>query len=177
MGRILGPAEYGRYGLVVTLTTMVVVLIGQGVPTAMAKYLGEIYDTKLGLIPIIKRQTAKIQFILIGGMTMIFFLLSPVIALVLRDPSLTNLFQVVLSCHPRFCSGFVLFLLLHRPASIQNSGLAQNIPVGCPTRFHSGTGFAFEIERSTRLKERLSAIFSLPFRYSLKPIFLISSKK
>ena len=62
MGRILGPAQYGRYGLVVTLTTMVVVLIGQGVPTAMAKYLGEIYDTKLGLIPIIKKQTAKSSF-------------------------------------------------------------------------------------------------------------------
>lgn len=66
MGRILGPSEYGRYGIVITLTTMIVVLIGQGVPTAMAKYLGEIYDTKPGLIPIIKKQTAKIQFALIG---------------------------------------------------------------------------------------------------------------
>lgn len=102
MGRILGPAEYGRYGLVVTLTTMVVVLIGQGVPTAMAKYLGEIYDTKLGLIPIIKKQTAKIQFILIGGVTVIFFLLSPVIALILRDSSLTNLFRLSSLVIPAF---------------------------------------------------------------------------
>lgn len=102
MGRILGPADYGRYGLVITLTTTVVVLIGQGVPTAMAKYLGEIYDTKLGLIPIIKRQTAKIQFILIGGVTIIFFLLSPIIALALRDPSLTNLFRLSSFIIPAF---------------------------------------------------------------------------
>jgi len=102
MGRILGPAEYGRYGLVVTLTTMVVVLIGQGVPTAMAKYLGEIYDTELGLIPVIKRQTAKIQFVLIGSITVIFFIASPAIAYALGDPSLTNLFRLSSLVIPAF---------------------------------------------------------------------------
>lgn len=102
MGRILGPAEYGRYGIVVTLTTMIVVLIGQGVPTAMAKYLGEIYDTKIGLIPIIKKQTAKIQFFLIGSITVIFFILSPVIALILGDPSLANLFRISSLVIPAF---------------------------------------------------------------------------
>jgi len=102
MGRILGPAEYGRYGIVVTLTTMIVVLIGQGVPTAMAKYLGEIYDTKIGLIPIIKRQTAKIQFVLIGGVTVIFFLLAPVISSILNDQTLTPLFQLSSLVIPAF---------------------------------------------------------------------------
>ncbi|MFA6193402.1 MAG: flippase [Parcubacteria group bacterium] len=102
MGRILGPAQYGRYGIVVTLTTMIVVLIGQGVPTAMAKYLGEIYDTKIGLIPIIKRQTAKIQFILIGAVTVIFFFLAPVISFILHDKSLTPLFQLSTLVIPAF---------------------------------------------------------------------------
>jgi stage V sporulation protein B len=102
MGRILGPAEYGRYGIVVTLTTMIVVLIGQGVPTAMAKYLGEIYDTKIGLIPIIKRQTAKIQFILIGLVTVIFFFLAPVISFLLHDKTLTPLFQISTLVIPAF---------------------------------------------------------------------------
>jgi stage V sporulation protein B len=102
MGRILGPADYGRYGIVVTLTTMIVVLIGQGVPTAMAKYLGEIYDTKAGLIPIIKKQTAKIQFILIGGVTIIFFFLAPVISLILHDSTLTPLFQLSSLVIPAF---------------------------------------------------------------------------
>lgn len=117
MGRILGPAEYGRYGLIVTLTTMVVVLVGQGVPTAMAKYLGEIYDTKIGLIPTIKRQTAKIQFILIGGITVIFFLLSPVIAWALGDPSLTNLFRLSSLVIPAFALAsfyFYYYTGLHR---------------------------------------------------------------
>ncbi|HLM84265.1 MAG TPA: flippase [Candidatus Bathyarchaeia archaeon] len=102
MGRILGPAEYGRYGIVVTLTTMIVVLIGQGVPTAMAKYLGEIYDTKPGLVPIIKKQTVKIQLILIGAVTVIFFIASPAIAYALRDSSLTNLFRLSTLVIPAF---------------------------------------------------------------------------
>lgn len=102
MGRILGPAEYGRYGIVITLTTMIVVLIGQGVPTAMAKYLGEIFDTKVGLIPIIKKQTAKIQFILIGTVTVIFFLLAPVISFLLNDKTLTPLFQLSAFIIPAF---------------------------------------------------------------------------
>jgi stage V sporulation protein B len=117
MGRILGPADYGRYGLVVTLTTMVVVLIGQGVPTAMAKYLGEIYDTKLGLIPVIKKQTAKVQFVLIGSVTVIFFLLSPVIARILGDPSLTNLFRISSLVIPAFALAsfyFYYYTGLHR---------------------------------------------------------------
>jgi len=117
MGRILGPADYGRYGLVVTLTTMVVVLIGQGVPTAMAKYLGEIYDTKLGLIPVIKRQTAKVQFALIGGITILFFLLAPVISWILGDPSLTNLFRISSFVIPAFAMAsfyFYYYTGLHR---------------------------------------------------------------
>ena len=36
VGRILGPADYGRFGLVVTLTTMIIMLIGNGIPTAMS---------------------------------------------------------------------------------------------------------------------------------------------
>lgn len=102
MGRILGPAEYGRYGIVVTLTTMIVVLIGQGVPTAMAKYLGEIYDTKPGLVPTIKKQTAKIQFYLIGSVTIVFFFLAPVISSVLKDSTLTPLFQISSLVIPAF---------------------------------------------------------------------------
>lgn len=102
MGRILGPANYGRYGVVITLTTMIIVLVGNGVPTAMAKYLSEVFDKKPGLVPVIKRQAAITQTILIGSLTVIFFLLSPVIANILGDPSLTRLFQISTLVIPAF---------------------------------------------------------------------------
>ena len=102
MGRILGPSDYGRFGIIVTLTTMTVVLIGQSVPTAMSKYLSEIFEKEKGLIPVIKKQTIKIQAAIIGSVTVIFFLLSPVIARILNDPSLTNLFRLSSLVIPAF---------------------------------------------------------------------------
>ncbi|MFZ5981970.1 MAG: lipopolysaccharide biosynthesis protein, partial [Patescibacteria group bacterium] len=82
-GRILGPADYGRYSLVVTLTTMVIVLIGNGIPTAMSKYLSEVFEKRPGMVPVIKKKALRIQAILIIGVTAVFFLLSPVIAKIL----------------------------------------------------------------------------------------------
>jgi len=102
IGRILGPESYGRFGIVITLTTMTVVLIGQSVPTAMSKYLSEIFEKEEGLIPVIKRQTIKIQSVIIGLVTVIFFIASPLIARLLGDPNLTNLFQLSSLVIPAF---------------------------------------------------------------------------
>lgn len=101
-GKILEPGDYGRFGIIVTLTTMTVVLFGQSVPTAMSKYLSEIFEKEKELIPVIKRQTAKIQLIIVGSVTIIFFLLAPVIAGLLHDPSLTALFRLSTLIIPAF---------------------------------------------------------------------------
>lgn len=103
-GRILGPADYGRYGLVVTLTTMVIVLIGNGIPTTMSKYLSEVLEKDPKNIPAIKRKAALLQTALIGGITILFFLLAPVISWALRDPSLTPLFQLSALVIPAFAA-------------------------------------------------------------------------
>jgi stage V sporulation protein B len=102
MGRFLGPADYGRFAIIVTLTTMTVVLIGQSVPTAMSKYLSEIFEKEKNLIPVIKKQAIKIQTVIVGLATIIFFFLSPVIARVLNDQSLTNLFRLSSLVIPAF---------------------------------------------------------------------------
>lgn len=102
IGRILGPADYGRYGVVITLTTTIIILIGNGIPTAMSKYLSEIFETKSNLIPVIKRKAALIQVILMGIVTLIFFLLAPVFAYLLNDATLTPLFQISSFVIPTF---------------------------------------------------------------------------
>ena len=102
MGRILGPANYGRYGVVITLTTMIIILIGNGIPTAMAKYLSEVFEKKPGLIPVIKRQAAIAQIILIGVVTIAFYFLAPVISSLLSDPTLTPLFRLSTLVIPSF---------------------------------------------------------------------------
>ncbi|MBM3255933.1 MAG: flippase [Candidatus Moranbacteria bacterium] len=102
IGRILGPADYGRYGVVITLTTTIIILIGNGIPTAMAKYLSEIFENKPGLIPVIKRKAALFQALLMGSVTLTFFLLAPVLAALLKDPSLTPLFRISSLIIPTF---------------------------------------------------------------------------
>jgi stage V sporulation protein B len=103
-GRVLGPADYGRYGLVVTLTTMVIVLIGNGIPTTMSKYLSEVLEKDPKNIPAIKRKSALLQAGLISAVTVLFFLLAPVISWALRDPSLTPLFQLSALIIPAFAA-------------------------------------------------------------------------
>lgn len=102
MGRMLGPADYGRFGLVVTLTTMIIVLIGNGVPTAMSKYLSEAFETAPEKIYGIKRAAARLQIFLMGSVTIVFFLGAPLIAFFLKDPELTPLFRLSALIIPAF---------------------------------------------------------------------------
>ncbi|MCX6766064.1 MAG: flippase [Candidatus Moranbacteria bacterium] len=104
LGRMLGPSDYGRYGLVVTLTTMIIMLIGNGIPTAMSKYISEIFETKPEFVLVIKRKAAYLQFFLIGAVTIVFFLTAPLISLLLGDPTLTPLFRISSLIIPSFAA-------------------------------------------------------------------------
>jgi stage V sporulation protein B len=117
LGRILGPADYGRYGIIVTLTTMVIILIGNGIPTAMAKYISEIFNTNPYLILKIKRQAIIIQTALIAIITAVFYLSAPLISLLLNDSSLTPLFRFSSLIIPAFAAAsfyFSYFTGLHQ---------------------------------------------------------------
>ena len=109
VGRILGPADYGRYSLVVTLTTMVIILIGNGIPTAMSKYLAEIFESAPERILGIKRQAMRLQILLMSAVTVFFFLAAPLIAHLLRDPSLTPLFRLSSLIIPAFAAASFYF--------------------------------------------------------------------
>ena len=109
LGRILAPADYGRYSLIITLTTMIVILIGNGIPTAMSKYLSEIFERDPAQIHKIKRKTIKLQASLMLGVTIIFFLSSPLLAYILGDPSLTPLFRISAFIIPAFAAASFYF--------------------------------------------------------------------
>lgn len=109
LGRILGPEEYGRYGIIVTLTTMIIILIGNGIPTAMSKYLSEIMESAPERILGIKYQAIKLQTILMLIVTALFFFSAPLIAWALNDPSLTPLFQLSSLIIPAFAAASFYF--------------------------------------------------------------------
>ncbi|HFC76977.1 MAG TPA: flippase [Candidatus Moranbacteria bacterium] len=117
VGRILGPADYGRYGLVITLTTMIIILIGNGIPTAMSKFLSEVFETNPAMINVIKNKALFLQTILISVITLIFFFSAPLIALALGDSSLTHLFRISTLIIPSFALAsfyFYYFTGIHR---------------------------------------------------------------
>lgn len=117
LGRILGPADYGRYGLVITLTTMIIILIGNGIPTAMAKYISEHFETNPRMVRMIKKQAIVLQAMIIGLITVLFFILSPVIANLLNDPTLAELFRLSTLIIPTFAAAsfyFSYYTGLHR---------------------------------------------------------------
>lgn len=109
LGRTLGPEGYGRYGLVVTMTTMIIILIGNGIPTAMSKYLSEIFENEPSHIRGIKRKTILLQSAIMGSVTVLFFLGAPLLSAALGDPSLTPLFRLSSLIIPSFAAASFYF--------------------------------------------------------------------
>jgi stage V sporulation protein B len=117
LGRILGPADYGRYGIIVTLTTMVIILIGNGIPTAMAKYISEYFETDARMVSAIKKQAIILQTGIIGAVTLLFYICAPLISRILGDPTLTPLFRLSTLIIPAFAAAsfyFSYYTGLHR---------------------------------------------------------------
>lgn len=101
LGRILGVADYGRYSLVIGFTTMIIILVGRSVPTAMAKRISE-NSEDFSIIKSIKKTSAKLQFFIITSLTIIFYFLAPVFANIFNDKSLLSLFQLSALIIPAF---------------------------------------------------------------------------
>lgn len=108
-GRILGPADYGRFGLVVTLTLLVANLIGNGVPIAMSKYLSEAATVKPELLASIKRRGALIQALFMGAVTVLFFLFAPGFSRLIGDPALAPFFTLSAFIIPCFAADAFYF--------------------------------------------------------------------
>jgi|SRR6185369_562520 len=109
VGRILGPADYGRYSIIVTLTTMIIILIGNGIPTAMSKYISEIFESAPEKILGIKLKAIKLQIALMIPVSVIFFLMAPLISWALHDSSLTPLFRLSALIIPAFAAASFYF--------------------------------------------------------------------
>lgn len=111
-GRLLTPSDYGRYGLIVSFTIMVITLIGNGIPIAMSKYLSEIHETKPEMVPVIKKTGLILQLIVIGAISLIFYLITPAISYVLGDATLTPLFRLSVFILPAYAIDSFYFYYL-----------------------------------------------------------------
>ena len=101
LGRMLGVADYGRYSLVIGFTTMIIILVGRGIPTAMAKRISE-HLGNWKKIRAIRHSAAQIQLLIIGSLTLLFYLAAPLIAAIFNDQTLTPLFRISAFVIPAF---------------------------------------------------------------------------
>lgn len=111
-GRLLTPSDYGRYGIIVSLTIMVITLIGNGIPISMSKYLSEIHETQPEMVPVIKRTGFILQLIVMVGISAVFYLITPLISQLLGDPTLTPLFRLSTLILPAYAIDSFFFYYL-----------------------------------------------------------------
>lgn len=90
LGRYLGPAEYGTFGVVLSLMTTVNLFIIFGIPLGASKYIAEDDSKAWGII----RDTNRTQMVFCALIFGLYFSLAGVIANLLDDPSLTPYIRI-----------------------------------------------------------------------------------
>ena len=93
-GRLLGPEDYGRFVLVMTLALLVANLIGSAIPIAMSKFLGEVSTNDPQATAEVRRQSARAQGRVMAVVTGVFLALSPIFSYALGDMTLMPLFLI-----------------------------------------------------------------------------------
>lgn len=89
LGRILGPAGYGVYGVILSLVGVFNLLLSAGIPQAISKFVSAQVD-RAGAI---YRRGIALQTGLALTVASLYFLAAPLLSSVLRDPSLVPYLQ------------------------------------------------------------------------------------
>jgi O-antigen/teichoic acid export membrane protein len=90
LGRHFGPKIYGQYGVVIALLSLVNIMQSAGLPQALAKFTSENPSKKDSIL----KSSLIIQIISTCILTILFYLLSPILAKLLNDESLTKYLQL-----------------------------------------------------------------------------------
>lgn len=90
LARLLGPAEYGIYAVIISLMTMVNLILSKGIPQALSKYIAHADGSE----ELIKSTTVKMQLMFSVAIFSVYFLLAGIIAELLNDPGLTPFIRI-----------------------------------------------------------------------------------
>lgn len=90
LARLLGPADYGVYAVVVSLVTTVNLILTSGIPQAVSRYVAHDDCDRVA----IRRTAFKMQIVLSFVMFFIYFVMAGRIALVFNDPGLAHFIRV-----------------------------------------------------------------------------------
>ncbi len=91
IGRLLGTAAYGIYGVVLSVQSIIGLFLTLGVPIAISRYVAQDPQHAKNTL----QQGLKIQISLAFLISIITFFISPIMAQALGDPSLTPYFRFI----------------------------------------------------------------------------------
>ncbi|MAG50422.1 hypothetical protein CL621_02140 [archaeon] len=90
LGRVLGPAKFGIYGIIISLVTVVNMVVARGFCRAVTKFISE----KSEKAEIIKRNILNFQVVMSLVVFALFFIFAKWIALLFNDISLTPYIRI-----------------------------------------------------------------------------------
>ena len=108
LGRYLGPAEYGLFGVVLYASTIINTFVASGFPMAVARYV----SSEPKKIEAVYQRGIQLQLCLTIPISVALFLAAPWIAHLLGDDSLAPLFRIV-SPIATFYGIFILIIQYH----------------------------------------------------------------
>ena len=113
LGRTLGPVNYGFYGLVMSVLTWIEIIIINGVPYAVPKFIASSRQDSDAIL----RVSLEMQFLLSVILFVLSYFLAPFIAALFHQSALTVLFRIAFV-------DILFYGFYHLLASYQN-GLGQ----------------------------------------------------
>lgn len=86
LARWLAPTLYGVFGVVMTVLVWVEIIVNNGVPSGLQRFLPDQSLSEQS----VRRAAARCQALISVGLFLVFYLAAPWLALLLRDPTLTG---------------------------------------------------------------------------------------
>jgi O-antigen/teichoic acid export membrane protein len=108
MGRLLGPVDYGRFGVVIGLLTVLNVIQNAAIPQAVARAAAQFPELAEGTL----RRGAELQLGLAFAMAAVVVVASSALALGFGDPQLAGLFVIAAVILPPY-GLFTLLMAFH----------------------------------------------------------------
>ena len=105
LGRYLGPAEYGLFGVVLYASTIVHTFVASGFPMAVSRYISAEPEKAEAVF----RKGLQLQLYVAIPVSLAFFITAPWIAHLLGDEKLAPLFRIVAPI-PTFYGIFILII-------------------------------------------------------------------
>ncbi|MFH1722902.1 MAG: flippase [Candidatus Altiarchaeota archaeon] len=104
LGRLFGPSDYGRFGIILALLSLIEIFVNTGLPQTISKFIAEKGDS----VGVIINAGLKLQIVFSFILFSIYFLSAPLIAQLLGDQNLVNYIRLSAVDIPLFAV-FVFF--------------------------------------------------------------------